>query len=225
MTRVALLAVLLVCTIPGRAGSACPTNGGSVWGPGVYHDFPLTGPTGSLGPVSYDLVVGTFAVTGGGGGGEQSGGASLGVSDIYQIVGPASVIPIPFQVVVHLAGTLSASLGTYPYIGTVCNNADTHFTLSSGPTSAAYQLGSYSPACTSVTVDHDVSIALQKLPGEAFTVANSLSVSGSASGTVNGTFAFVGLPPGYVVTSCQGYSSPPTPVSTRSWGSLKASYR
>ena len=225
MTRLALLAAILVLTIPGRADSACPTNGASVWGPGVYYDYPITGPTWNVGSVAYDLIVGTFAVTGGGGGGEQSGGVGLGVSDIYQIVGPASAVPIPFQVVVHLAGILPASRQTYPYIGTVCNNADTRYTLTSGPTSATYTLGSYSPECTSVVVDHDVSIALQKLPGEAFTVANSLSVSGSATGQVDGTIVFVSLPAGYSMASCQGFSSPPTPVSAVTWGSLKAGYR
>jgi len=217
--------VLLVFPISTRADSACPTNGGSVWGTGGYYDFPLTGPVASGGSASYNLVTGTFSLSGGGGGGEQSGGASLGVSDIYQIVGPASAIPIPFQVIVHLTGHLSATFQTYPYIGTVCDNVGTQYTLTSGPTSATYGEGSYSAACTSVEVDHDVSIALQKVPGETFTVANGLSMSGSSSGNVSGTIVFAGLPPGYAVTSCQGYSSPPTPVTTTSWGSLKASYR
>jgi len=33
------------------------------------------------------------------------------------------------------------------------------------------------------------------------------------------------VPPGYLVTSCQGYSSLPTAAKRRSWGELKTLYR
>jgi hypothetical protein len=39
-------------------------------------------------------------------------------------------------------------------------------------------------------------------------------------------FEFVGLPPGWGVTSCNGFrQDPATPALARSWGSLKAAYR
>jgi hypothetical protein len=219
----------LVLFLPGAALAVCPMNNATGYGPGGSYDYQSSGPTWIQGVyggnVSYDLVVGTFSASGGGGGGEQSGGVGLSFSDVYQIVGPASVNPIPFQVVVHLTGNLSASSYFYPYIGNVCNSVTAHLDVTSGAASASYQQGSYSQACTAVDVDHDVSLALSKLPAEPFTVQHFIQVYGSAGGGVNGTFTFVGLPPGYSVTSCQGYSSPPTPAEATSWGSLKASYR
>src|SRR5688572_16887186 len=129
MIRLALLAVLFVVTISNPAGSACPTNTAWGYGPGGSYEYEHSGPTWDEsiygGHVAYDLIVGTFAVAGGGGGGKQSGGAELHFSDVYQIVGPASATPIPFQVFVHLAGTLSAGLQSYPYIGTVCDASST----------------------------------------------------------------------------------------------------
>jgi hypothetical protein len=39
-------------------------------------------------------------------------------------------------------------------------------------------------------------------------------------------FEFVDLPPGWGVVSCNGYHQDlPTPVVSRSWGSVKATYR
>ena len=219
----------LMLFLPSLASAACPTNGASGYGPGGYYEYQHTGPTWNegiyAGHVSYDLMVGTFGVASGGGGGEHTAGVGLGFSDIYQIVGPASAIPVPFQVVVHLSGNLSAGLQSYPYIGTVCDAASTNASVTSGPVSDSFSQGSYSPECTSVVVDHDMSLALQKLPAEAFTVGVSIGVGGSNGGSVNGTIAFVGLPPGYSVTSCQGYNSAPTPAAHRTWGELKHLYR
>jgi len=228
MIRLACLAVILACTFPGRAGADCPASSASGYGGAYSFDYQHTGPTWNEGifggHVQHDLIVGNFGATGGGGGGKQSGGVGLGFSDIYQIVGPASAIPVNVHVMVHLTGTLSASMNTYPFIGPYCDAVDANFQVTSGPANAAYNVGSYSAQCTPLAVDHDVTLALQKLPGEAFTVTYSLGIAGSIGGTINGTILFA-LPPGYTMSSCQGYSSPPTPAQATSWGSLKASYR
>jgi hypothetical protein len=226
MTRLALLAVLLVGTTFGRADADCPTNGASGYGPGGYYDYQHSGPTWNEGiyggHVAYDLIVGTFGASGGGGGGEQSGGVGLGVSDVYQIIGPASATPISFQVVVHLAGTLSASLGNYPYIGTVCDNASTHFQVSSGPTSAVVSMVHNPTAKAYEGVRVRVKLQLTRATPWFRPIAiKPLYVDVMPPA---GVHAF-DLPPGHSVTSCQGYDSPPVPAATTSWGSLKASYR
>ena len=220
---------LAILVLPRLAFADCPTSSASGYGPGGSYGYQHSGPVWNEGiyggSVAHDLIVGTFGASGGGGGGEHSGGVNLSFSDVYKIVGPATASPIPFELVVHLSGDLSASQWTYPYIGTVCNSVTAALQVTSGPSSASHSQGSYSQACTPVVVDHDLSLALQKLPDETFDVAFLVQVYGSAGGSLDGTFAFVGLPPGYSVTSCQGYSSPPTPASHASWGSIKASYR
>ncbi len=228
MTRVTCLFVLLACALSGRAGAACPTSSASGYGGVHFEDYQHTGPTWDQavigGHVQHDLIVGTFGASGGGGGGKQSVGVSFNFSDIYEVVGPATAIPINVQVIVHLTGNLSAAMNTYPFIGPYCDNVSTDFRIASGTANVQYNQNSYTEQCTPVAVDHDVTLALQKMPGEAFTVAFSLGVSGSIGGDVNGTILFA-LPPGYSMTSCHGYSSPPTPAANTSWGSLKAGYR
>ena len=49
MTRSALLAALLVATIPGPAVADCPTNGASVYSNYGYYAYQHTGPTWSGG--------------------------------------------------------------------------------------------------------------------------------------------------------------------------------
>jgi len=229
MSRLALLVAILVGAIPCPAGGDCPTNTASDHGPGGSSTYVHSGPTWDQpvngGHVAYDLVHGTFSVSSAGGGGQQVAGAELHVSDVYQIVGPISVSPIPFQVFVHALGNLSASLQSYPFIGTVCDHASASLNLDSAPLSKSIGWSAYSPTCTPLAVDYDLWLEMQKLPGEPFTVRYDLSVGSTAPGVVNCTFAFYGLPAGYSVTSCQGYSPAPTPVSNASWGSLKASYR
>ena len=214
----------LALFLPSVAIADCPTNHASEYSSYGYYEFQNSGPTWNLGAFNYNLLVGSFGVSGGGGGGEQSSGSSMSVSDVYQIVGPASATPIPFSVLVHLSGNLTASTYTYPYIGTICNGVSADVTVSSAPASATFNGSSSSSPCASVDVNHDMSIALQKLPDEAFTLSFSVRVYGSSGGSVNGTFAF-GLPAGYSVTSCQGYASAPVPASPTSWGAVKATYR
>ena len=223
------LLLSLALFLPSVAFADCPTSFANGYGPGGSYDYTHSGPIWSQGiyggSVAHDLIVGTFGASGGGGGGKQSGGVALNFSDVYQIVGPASGSPISFNVIIHLSGNLSTSLYYYPYIGDYCNAATASLQVTSGPSSVSYEVGSYSQACTPVTVDHDLSLALQKLPSEPFTTGFNLGVFGSAGGSVNGTIAFAGLPPGYTVTSCHGYSSPPTPTAPTSWGRVKAGYR
>jgi len=59
-----------------------------------------------------------------------------------------------------------------------------------------------------------------------------LVIEGAGNGNFNATssgtldFSFVDLPPGWGVTSCNGYrQEPAVPALPRSWGSLKAAYR
>jgi len=43
--------------------------------------------------------------------------------------------------------------------------------------------------------------------------------------TIRQTLTFDGLPAGYTIQSCQGFTAQPTPAFARSWGAVKASYR
>jgi hypothetical protein len=229
MLRNALLATLLLLPMMSLAGSTCPTNFATGYGGCCSFDYQSSAPSWDQaifgGHVSYDLVAGTFGGTGGGGGGEQSGGISLRFSDQYQILGPASAIPIPFEVAYHVTGNLSANSQTYPQIGTVCNSSRVTITATSGAASASFTQSSFAQDCVPVGVDHDFTLTLAYLPGQSFVVTTNLSVSGSDVGDIDGTFAIIGLPPGYMIESCQGYAGPPVPALARSWGHLKHAYR
>jgi hypothetical protein len=54
--------------------------------------------------------------------------------------------------------------------------------------------------------------------------AGNANFNATSSGTLD--FSFVDLPPGWGVTSCNGYrQEPAVPALPRSWGTVKAAYR
>jgi hypothetical protein len=228
MIRSCGFALLLGLMAAGSAW-ACDTNRALGYGGPYEFEYFSSAPTWDTaifaGHVSYDLIVGTFGATGGGGGGKYGGGVELRISDSYQITGPPSATPIPFQVVIHVGGTLEASLNSYPYIGTVCDHTSARLTCTSGAASVSHDYTIPAQGCQTTTIEHDMTLTLSKLPGESFPLAMLLSVFGTRTGTVQGTFRFTGLPAGYSIASCQGFSGPPVPARTGSWGSLKHAYR
>jgi len=228
MLRNAGFALLFLLAAAESAG-ACDLNRALGYGGPYEFEYTSSAPTWDTdifgGHVSYDLIAGTFGLTGGGGGGKQSGGSQLQFSDSYQIVGPPVATPISFQASFHIGGTLNAAENSYPFIGTICDHTSARFTATSGPASVSHDYSITHPGCETTTLDDAMTLALSKLPGEIFPLSMLLSVFGTRSGSVNGTLAFTGLPAGYSVTSCQGFAGMPVPVRQASWGSLKHSYR
>jgi len=220
---------LLFLLLAAETAVACDTNHAVGYGGPYEFEYTNSTPTWNAdifgGHVAYDLIAGTFGATGGGGGGKYSGGVQLQFSDSYQIVGPSLVTPISFQVALHVGGTLNAGFYTYPYIGTVCDATSGRVTCTSGPASVSRNYTVPSQECQPRTLDDGMTLALAKLPGEVFPLSILLSVFGTETGTVDGTFQFTGLPPGYSIRSCQGFGGPPVPALPVSWGGLKATYR
>ena len=79
----------------------------------------------------------------------------------------------------------------------------------------------------SVNIDELLSLDFPNVAGEQFRLtmgARTRSLEGTGRAVV--TLSFADLPPGAIVSSCQGYSSgPPVPTSPVSWGRLKLRYR
>jgi len=222
--------VLGLVVLPVRATAACPTNIAFRGDPTDPHAISSSAPIWSdrvqCGQFSLNLVAGTIQLIGGGGGGEYSCSSGLHASDDYQLEGPASADPIPFQVRVHLTGDLTAGLQSYPIIGITCNWSRIWFTLSSGAASTVFSDETSYPPCVGKTISGDLALPLAKLPGEPFTVRyEPMSGTGGGVATINGVVSFTELPAGYSIVSCQGYGSQPVPALPTSWGRLKKAYR
>ena len=158
---------------------------------------------------TYDLVSGQSSVGAIGRGAE----ASLSAEDLFVISGPTSSTPIPFsaQLAVHAGGTYyafaSARIGSGGQVQ--------EFTSPwSWPGSDFYQV---------------LTLPMSLAAGEHFHLAvhlHAFSPSGKSTSqaTASARLTFT-LPPKYVVTSSQGYSSAPTPTRATTWGRLKTIYR
>ena len=79
------------------------------------------------------------------------------------------------------------------------------------------------------SVNDTLEITLTHFAGEPFRLTLEVGFSlieGTASGSVQGRLSFLDLPPGAVITSCQGFRQEiATPARTHTWGQLKAQYR
>lgn len=214
---------------PSASFAVCPTNfaegGGRVEPRRVESSAPIWSGSVICGTFSLDLIAGMAQLSGGGGGGEYSCYSTLAASDTYELVGPASPIPIPFEVHVHLAGDLTGSMRSYFPIGLVCDGATVNFRISSGPAADSYTDQSISP-CAGKSFDSGVVLSLAKLPDESFPIA--LRLDGTwwgGTGSIRGDLTFTGLPEGYTIRSCQGYGGQPVATLPLSWGNLKHIYR
>ena len=157
----------------------------------------------------YDLVTG-----------QVSAGVSVAASyvavttnDIYTITGPIG--PVAFS------AQLDARAGTEFYgVGTAGIRSDNESReVAFGPC-----------VCFGTGYTQTLSLPLTHAVGEPFRL--SLILSGlipssnrvRSKAVVTGNLGFT-LPPGYIVTSCQGYSSAPTALRPTTWGQLKLTYR
>ncbi len=192
------------------AHSQCPLNYGRI---GVLQNCanpqstaPIFSMSGSecingSGSLSYDLVAGTIEVS------SYSYSYDifetwLQTQDDFVIEGPSSATPIRVVAILNVTAYRS------------------EIQLSSGIASVSSD--DAGPANQTLRLD------LDKLPGEHFTLGILVSShgdpdQGTASG--RGTLRFTSLPPGYALTSCQGYAALPVATRATSWGRLKQIYR
>ena len=228
--RSIILLTLGLVLIPVPTSAVCPTNRAGGSSPGGFYEISSSSPTWSSGVVcgdfSLSLPAGTMELAGSGGGGEQSCGPFLSASDLYQVVGPASAVPIPLEVRVHVTGSVTAELRSWPFIGLVCGGAQMNFKLFSGAASTQFVgVNDFQP-CAGKSFVTDLVLPLARLPGEQFPVGYDLFISShGGTGTMRGEVSFANLPAGYSIVSCQGYVGQPVPIVARSWGRLKQAYR
>ena len=163
---------------------------------------------------SYDLVSGLAAARFSA---ATEGGAPAGSAkavDRFTLVGPPSSSPVTFTARFFVSGYAnprSYSGGTF--------QEDNNPPLKTTP------IYDYPYSYTYETLI----LTLVRSVGEPFLLTYALSANGSGSGAgaqANGTLTFADLPPGYGVTSCQGYAAGVVvPTQAVSWGRLKSLYR
>jgi hypothetical protein len=218
MTRSALSStVLAILIVPlGRQPSAqCPTDSLIVCDVITTTSAPSYAVNGCTNAgAAYNLVAAHLAAEAP----VRGDDAALTTKDIYTILGPASVSPIAcgvrFAIVAHgvYAGSVDAQIRSA--------------TAVQGIKLDAFQGGGGS------ALNFTLSLSEPHPVGEPFLLVLSLHAhcpiatffgeTQWASGTGD---LFFDVPPGYLVTSCQGYSSLPTAAKRRSWGELKTLYR
>ena len=191
----------------------CPTNLGRIGhlqgcasaqstAPIFSLSHPPSGCVGSAGgTVSYDLIAGSIAASAFTLD-HVSMTNSMRTSDVFVIAGAPSATPIAFTAILHVnrspRGLARLTVG-----------------------SATVQTTDPGPAAQSLRLD------LAMIPGEPFTVgmyAETVAFAFNGS-QMNGSLMFTPLPPGYSLTSCQGYATAPVATRTVSWGRVKQFYR
>jgi hypothetical protein len=207
------LSLLLLGLAAGAAHGECPLNEGRI---GLLQQcaFPQsTAPVfsmtasncfGGFGSVSYDLIAGTLEVSSFSQG-HEGFQSWMQVSDDYVIEGPPSATPIGISV-----------------ICTVNMQPRSELQLSSGATSVSTV--SFGPTVQTLR------LYLEKQPGEHFSVGMRATVFPRWEGTpqqstIRGALQFSVLPPGYTLTSCQGYAALPVAARYSTWGQVKRIYR
>lgn len=216
-----LLAAVLAIGLAGAARAQCPTNLIV-----VVHDQPntvvlhssaprdsLSGTaTGAYGYGHYDLVAGEADADGISYAPPSVGYASVQTSDVYTLIGPPLAPPITFTAQGHLA------------VDYVCPGGYAYGAIQEGASNLAS--ASWNLECSQHVVD--LRIAITRAVGTTFGLSLLLNAQGHNGGraTMSESLSFPDLPPGYAITSCQGFSTVrAVPVRSRSWGTLKTHYR
>lgn len=144
---------------------------------------------------------------------------SASTHDVFQLVGPASLLPLTFVARLEVSANWTANENPY---------ATTSAQLREGDSNSQSYVGTRDePRSTTL------SIAISRRVGESFDLfiflrasTAGITVLGTESANISGSLSFADLPEGYAVVSCQGYvSEPAVPARTTSWGRLKAIYR
>jgi hypothetical protein len=131
--------------------------------------------------------------------------------DRYQLVGAPRGVPIAFQAV----------LGVH---GSIVGAGEIHGTLIDGHGASSHE------SWSTTQVDGAVILAIQSMAEETFELRAVLIAQGGGAGAAGSSAAatadlrFSGLPEGVTVVSCQGYDLP-VPVAGSTWGRIKATFR
>lgn len=184
---------------------------------------------GSSGAASYNLTLATYWADGSGRDG--FGGGDVIAADEYRVTGPASGTPLSYFAELRLTGSVGFGCAPHPVPigGSVMGSLkESDANQASASAVAALSCDEFQCCGGPAGVDTILSVPLLQNVGDVLTLTVRLSASaghGIHAG-VSGQLRFVGLPPGAIVTSCQGFRQD-FPVSARSvsWGSLKVIYR
>jgi len=156
---------------------------------------------------TYDLKSGQFSVGAG-----PTGDAALSVNDIFLVSGPSTASSVPFsaQLAIHVGRTYDGKA-----IADIRSDQAQEFASNGAWVgSDFYQV---------------LSLPLSQPTGDHFHLAVHLRAVNPDVGAISPATASARLmfavPPGYMVTSSQGYSSVPTPTRETTWGRLKVIYR
>jgi hypothetical protein len=164
---------------------------------------------------NYDLVSGRLHAEAHGCSGWYGPGGgyvSVRASDRFRLVGPSGGGPVAFQARLQLSGGAGGFAGT-------CGGD----LVEVGGASASANDGGlmYLATTLAIPITHQV--------GDEFRLDCYVSASAGGSGGlgfVDAQLSFAGLPPGYGVTSCQGYAGDGAVSNLpASWGALKLRYR
>ena len=205
--RIPTWPLVLVALVTRTASAAdCPTNFGVV----PCSTFQSTAPVFSynsgfncfpIGTVGYNLLAGTINAS------VStldhiSATSRMQTSDVFVISGPASAIPIEFQA-----------------IFTMVRQSRTR----GGLTVGAVTIETSAPGSGTEVLKLNAAF----LPGQTFTVGMFVEATAFKfdPNQISGSLAFSTLPPGYSLTSCQGYAAAPVGTRVTSWGRLKQIYR
>lgn len=147
----------------------------------------------------------------------STGEASCVTHDAFTLLGPSGPSPITFHVRLHATIYIDFQ-----------------------PASATVGLCEGSANCDSVTsstpflgITRDLDLMVTRNVDQTFDLSMQLRGMSTSAFQSSGSFGhataqleFPDLPPGFTVTSCQGFASSPTVAIRRnSWGSLKSMYR
>ncbi len=209
-----VLFAVAVSAPPSRA--ACPTN--SISCDGVTTNFTAPSQSQSCssgGFASYDDINGQVYSYG------YFGGTSTTAQDDFVVTGIPSGSPLTFSAMLQVSST------------DCCNNltggsiSGATIQLAGGPAASGGYL-SNCHGCNSFT--QTLTIPITTTAGTHFQIAyqaRTYSIeAGGGSSSIGGTLSFAGLPPGSIVSSCQGFRQDfIVAVSLASWGRLRLLYR
>jgi len=214
-----LIVLVLFMRCASASFAACPLNHFSIGITNQFSSLPVDSRTSlpvypdlGFSTASYNVPAGTlslgfisYSLQGSGGG--------VYVEDDFSIVGLPSGTPV--SLTAHMTGQLRGPVTPPSY-------CDVQATLK--------DLNGNSQVAETPTLTYDLSLPVQAIVGQTFRLhfelsGNAYGSSGTVSGAGNAEFSFAGLPPGVMVTSCQGYMSGPAVASrVSSWGRVKSIY-
>lgn len=212
--------------LPWAAMAQCPTNTFTGCGTVSSSTAPVFSTGGSGygcgyggGSGGYDLTAGLVWLDAYG---WSDGDAEVSITteDIYQLTGPDSGEPIPLSAKFTVAPQFHIGGNRYG-----CMNGRAMGLIREGD--SIRKVGFFTCCVCGIFSYSDVaSLPLVHRVGEPFHLVMVLDADAGISSAVllTGRLAF-DPPPGYVVTSCQGFSTAPTPTRATSWGKLKTLYR